>query len=78
MARLTRQRNDNRAEMEAADYSGVGRILSMILAIVGSFIIIWLLISINIVIVRYGEAWHAWVFAIALVVLLYILWRLGI
>jgi hypothetical protein len=50
----------------------------MILGIVGSFIIIWLLISINIVIVRYGEAWHAWVFAIALVVLLYILWRLDI
>jgi len=50
----------------------------MILAIVGSFIIIWLLISINIAIVRYGEAWHAWAFGIALVVLLYILWRLQI
>jgi hypothetical protein len=50
----------------------------MILAIVGSFIIIWLLLSINFVIVRYGEPWHGRVFMIALVVLLYILWRLGI
>ena len=50
----------------------------MILSIVGSFIIIWLLFSINVVIVRYGEVWHGWAFGIALVVLLYILWRLGI